>query len=50
MLTKDGRAPRAGEVHRNPDLGATLRRVGRLGAKDGTPQQPAGAQGRAGGP
>ena len=35
LLTKEGKAPRPGERHTNPDLGRTLRKIGEDGARKG---------------
>jgi gamma-glutamyltranspeptidase len=35
LLTREGKAPAAGEMFRNLDLATTLRRLGELGAKEG---------------
>lgn len=35
FLTPDGRAPAAGEIQRNPDLGATFRSLAKHGALEG---------------
>ena len=35
VLGPDGQAPRAGQLHRNPDLGATFRSLARHGALEG---------------
>ena len=35
MLQPDGHAPKAGDIHKNPDLAATFRTIAEKGAYDG---------------